>query len=369
MEKQNGKNSLETWEWSPPNIEEILNAPCPFWPDRRVKETHLLTLIPETVKGKHFCLNTLREIIQTPKFGFATKYENEDDYDDMVKEEQGAISPIESYWVLTTRDVIPGSRKLPQKFRSAAVPESVFMKECAKKSGAPYLLPTALEAATAILTHHVETGEKLYPDDPWTIPVSTSGLYASGRCWTVCQEKIDHRHPMTVGLFSASGLGISISQGVSIFQGACAARKFREPVYGWVWMKGQSYSRTTGLQATVHEWTAEYGDKYKEYCAGNLHRSIDDLSCILSKSDNAKLHDGDVIVFDHDRGTGAYFVRFSWQLRVPSLFAHSSCRIDEVKQVAEGVATEGKFETEIPKFFQPLIVCGFFDCVPPLTPW
>jgi V8-like Glu-specific endopeptidase len=53
----------------PPNIHDILNAPCPFWPDNRVGETHLLVLIPRTVKGKPFNINSFLELIQKPSGG------------------------------------------------------------------------------------------------------------------------------------------------------------------------------------------------------------------------------------------------------------------------------------------------------------
>ena len=48
----------------PANIEEILNNFCTFWPDKKVKETHLLTLIPEKINKTPFTLNYLRKLIQ-----------------------------------------------------------------------------------------------------------------------------------------------------------------------------------------------------------------------------------------------------------------------------------------------------------------
>ena len=49
----------------PINIEEILNEPCSFWPGKKVKETHLLVLIPNTVNGKAFTMNYLGELIRS----------------------------------------------------------------------------------------------------------------------------------------------------------------------------------------------------------------------------------------------------------------------------------------------------------------
>ena len=51
----------------PANIENILNEPCSFWPDKKVKETHLLVLIPNTVNEKPFTMNYLGELIPETK--------------------------------------------------------------------------------------------------------------------------------------------------------------------------------------------------------------------------------------------------------------------------------------------------------------
>ena len=59
----------------PPNIHDILESSCPFWPAKKVKETHLLVLIPQTVNGKALTLDYLEQLIQKPLGGgHATKY-------------------------------------------------------------------------------------------------------------------------------------------------------------------------------------------------------------------------------------------------------------------------------------------------------
>ena len=58
----------------PSDIEEILNDPCPFWPNKKVHETHVLCLIPQTVNGKPLNLKSLGELVQKPLQGHATKY-------------------------------------------------------------------------------------------------------------------------------------------------------------------------------------------------------------------------------------------------------------------------------------------------------
>jgi hypothetical protein len=170
----------------PKDIVEILNSNCIFWTGQKVRDTHLLVLIPEKVNGKAFHLDSLSELIKSPKSGHKTKYNY---YDDYVKKELGTQSQG-SHWVLMTKDVIPDSRNKKYDDQKALV------QMHAQSSQIPYELPKALEAATAILMHHVETGERLCSDDPWT--------------YTRCQEKVNNNQwPAAIGGFSSGGLRVS----------------------------------------------------------------------------------------------------------------------------------------------------------------
>jgi hypothetical protein len=53
----------------PSNMGAILDSTCPFWPGKKVRDTHLLVLIPATVNGEPFTLNLLGELIQRPSNG------------------------------------------------------------------------------------------------------------------------------------------------------------------------------------------------------------------------------------------------------------------------------------------------------------
>ena len=89
----------------PKNIVEILNSSCSFWSDKKVKKTHLLVLIPNTVNGKPFTMNYLGELIRKPKFGYSTKY----DFYPRYAEEVVGDKSYPSHWVLMTRAIIPGN--------------------------------------------------------------------------------------------------------------------------------------------------------------------------------------------------------------------------------------------------------------------
>jgi len=184
----------------PADIFASLKAECPFWPGKRVEETHLLTLIPATVDDKPFCLDLLGDLIQHPKTGHATKYEY---CWDKLKAQLGQQSPDKSYWVLMSRDVLEGTRAKSYKDQCAVLDS--------KRQGQPYEVPGVLEAATGILMEHVHSGAKLFGREPWTYT----------RCW----EKIGD-YQGAVGGFGAAGLGILFSNRIGDGVGLAPARKF-----------------------------------------------------------------------------------------------------------------------------------------------
>jgi len=188
----------------PPNIQEILNAKCIFWPNKKVQDTHLLVLVPQAVNGKTFCLNSLAELIQSPKTGNKTEYRY---YDDHVKKELGTKS-VSSHWALMTRDVIPDSRSKTYEAQKALVASH------AQKSKIAYELPKALDATAAILMHYVETGNRIYSDDPYT--------------YTRCQEKVNkNQWPLAIGGFSSVGLDVDYADfDIVFYVGVGCVQKF-----------------------------------------------------------------------------------------------------------------------------------------------
>ncbi len=93
-----------------------------------------------------------------------------------------------SHWVLMTKDVIPDSRR--KRYND----QKQLIASHAQKSGIPYELPKALDAATAIFMHYVETGTR---------------LYRYPRTYTRCQEKVEsNQWPFVIGGFSSEGLYI-----------------------------------------------------------------------------------------------------------------------------------------------------------------
>jgi len=157
-------------------IVEALKSPCPYWGEKRIEETHMLVLIPQTVNGRPLTLNTLQELIQSPQGeGHATKYRY---YYDRMQKEIGSQPVSSSYWALMTKDVLPNSRN------------KTYIEQQALIKG-PYAIPGALEMATGLLMHHAQTGERLYPET-----------------FTRCQEKLSNTCRVVVGSFGSSGLSV-----------------------------------------------------------------------------------------------------------------------------------------------------------------
>ena len=51
----------------PEKVKAILSLPCPFWPGKKIGETHMLTLIPKQVDGKPLTLDLLEKLIGAPE--------------------------------------------------------------------------------------------------------------------------------------------------------------------------------------------------------------------------------------------------------------------------------------------------------------
>jgi hypothetical protein len=162
----------------PANIEQILNAPCPIWPDKKVMETHLLTLIPQTVNTRHLTLKTLEQLVQNPLQGNPTAFS----YVESGRYQDPPASA--SHWALVTKDVLPDSRC-----------KSYEQQQCLIQSIPGYEVPKVLDMAIVLFMEYVRNGYRLYSDNPQT--------------YTRCQERHSAGYQVSIGCFSLQGLGIT----------------------------------------------------------------------------------------------------------------------------------------------------------------
>lgn len=190
----------------PADIDSILNSYCSFWPDKKVKDTHLLVLIPRRIDGRSFTLDGLSKLTRCDHLeNVGTKIWH---YDTNVKKVLGLQSPTQSYWTLVTRDVVPVSQY------TINADQSVSLSDQLNQVG--YVVPGTLEMATAILSHYVRSNECLYSD--------ASHTYAR------CQECVAHQSPAVVGGLSPAGLQIydlesAVRHHASTYMGVACSRK------------------------------------------------------------------------------------------------------------------------------------------------
>eukprot|EP01136_Pigoraptor_vietnamica_P035836 Opistho-1_new@101600 len=145
----------------PANIHQILQSPCPIWSGNKVADTHLLTLIPQTVNGRPLTLNYLEELIKNPKGGGnRSKYSY---YNEDVRNAIGKRPVERSYWVLLTKDELPNMRKKSYKRQCQEV-ENWRKNSSAFREGG-YRVPKALEVVTSVVMEYVRNGVRFYSDD------------------------------------------------------------------------------------------------------------------------------------------------------------------------------------------------------------
>ena len=184
----------------PLEIYALLDQECRIWPGRRVRDTHLLTLIP-----KGLTLNHLEELIQHPLNGdHATQYHDRKDcYEPYVGRELGDKAIPASYWVLMTRHILPDSRNKHYSQHQALVAHQ------AQRTRVPYVMPRTIEAIAGIVTHFVEHKERLYGDDKQDVLVWHDSKQSNSYTYTRCAEKVNgNQWSVVVGCFFSGGLGV-----------------------------------------------------------------------------------------------------------------------------------------------------------------
>lgn len=176
----------------PKDMGKILASPCPFIPGKRVEETHMLVLIPQTLNGTVLTIKRFGELISgldliQGKVGFDPRnlyfgYEN---------------TPFEkSHWVLMVKNVV--SETCPYDFEGA-------MQVIAQK--APnYQAPSLSEAIVCIFMEYATKGIRLYSE-----PEPLCSYF------TFCKEIANpNGHPAfrqqcRVGSFALKGLKVNSS--------------------------------------------------------------------------------------------------------------------------------------------------------------
>lgn len=185
----------------PSDILAILEMRCPFSGEqtrKKIIDTHIFTLIPETVGGAPLSLNHFKMLIgnlqkrtDRPSAAYHPK-----GYSEEVDLQRGndGVGVSGSHWTLLTKDITDGTRK-----------ES-YDEQAKKVKSKGYDVPKVLDAVVSILVHYISTGEYIYGSR------STSGSITYTRCSDrVSFEENDTSKPVSVGGFSSEGIRIGVS--------------------------------------------------------------------------------------------------------------------------------------------------------------
>jgi len=191
----------------PLELGDVLGRPSPFSKGKRVedtdaedtdvKDTDVLVLVPNEINGNPFTINNF-----TGHPAIKYRY-----FDLPVKARFGNTSPDQSYWVLMTKDVIPGSRSLSFNDQQELVH---------RVPG--YEVPDVLSVIAVIFAHCMKSGERLYPDDTGR----RDGLLTLTRC----QEDSGKGYRVVVGGLGGSGLDVYDDYHDDAHNGVGALRKF-----------------------------------------------------------------------------------------------------------------------------------------------
>lgn len=153
----------------PRKINELLNRECHFWPGKKIRETHMLVLIPKTIEGNPVTVRYLNDSNLTSK----------DDRNPSVlvtTEISQIVDPItvdHSRWVLITKEIVPDTVEKDYDEQARQI------QMAAEKTGLPYSIPSILEATTCIFS------DLINPTDPNYYLFGGLGNYKFTRCESV----------------------------------------------------------------------------------------------------------------------------------------------------------------------------------------
>ena len=209
-----GKNYLGAEAWAAQGVdvgaapplpaiitESLLNSDCPLHPGEKIKDTHLLVLIPKTVNGEPYSALKLDELCATRKGSGDKLIYDGADWATKWKGQDWAKAPqAQSEWVL-----IPKSDPDPERMREKYGEEQGGNRHFRTKDLAAqqkvhgehykeYREVKALEVMTMALLYDLTHKERLLPD------------------YLRCEEPNAFGGRVCVGFFSAPGLWVFVGR-------------------------------------------------------------------------------------------------------------------------------------------------------------
>ena len=198
-----GKNFLGPDEWKAQGIDvgpvppipasitkKLLDSECPLHPGQKIKDTHLLVLVPKTVNGEPYTPLKLDELCATRKgSGDALIYAGADWANTWKTTAWASTAQSASEWVLIPKSD-PDSSKVPTKkhFRNKNI---AAQQKVHSKHYLDYREVKTVELMTAVLLYDLTRKERLLP-----------GYYSR------CEEPNASGGRVCVGCFYAGGLRV-----------------------------------------------------------------------------------------------------------------------------------------------------------------
>ena len=199
-----GKNFLGAEAWRKQGIdvgvepplpstitEELLNSACPLHPGGKIKDTHLLVLVPKTVNGEPYTALKLDELCATRKgSGDALIYDGADWATAWKENDWASTAQVQSEWVLIPKSD-PDPEKVPadKHFRSKDIAAQQNVHETHYPE---YREVKTVERMTAVLLYDLTNKERLVPD------------------YLRCEEPNASGGRVCVGVFDANGLEVDV---------------------------------------------------------------------------------------------------------------------------------------------------------------
>jgi len=203
VKKELGKNFLGPEEWKAQGIDvgevppiptsitkKLLESECPLHPGEKIKDTHLLVLVPKTVNGEPYTALKLDELCSTRKgSGDALIF---GDYVSWKAQPLASAPQSRSEWMLIPKsDPDPSKVSADKHFRS----KNISAQEKVHEDHYPeYREVKTLELMTAVLLNDLVNGEPRMLD---------------GDNYLRCEEPHTFGGRVCVGLFDADGLGVN----------------------------------------------------------------------------------------------------------------------------------------------------------------
>ena len=209
VKRELGKNFLGPDEWKAQGIEvgepppipasitkKLLDSPCPLHPGEKIKETHLLVLVPKTVNGEPYTAVKLDELCATRK-GSGNKLIYDCDGADWAtawkKKDWANTAQVQSEWVLIPKSD-PDPKKVPadKHFRSKDIAAQQNVHETYYPE---YREVKTVELMTAVLLHDLVNGDPRMLDG-WNYlrcvePNASGGRFCVGNFDAVGLEVFD----------------------------------------------------------------------------------------------------------------------------------------------------------------------------------